>query len=396
MPTFLQDKMLSWALAGVAFLVAIVLIFKIIEILVDLRRRMPSSARSRQLRLGFVETYDLDGERQLLLVRRDNVEHLLMVGGPNDVLVESGIVRVEPREARAPRATESGAPSAALAPPPAPAPVAPPAPDLAAAIEAALAAPEPEPVYQPAPSTPAAAPPPPPEALEPPPPPRDSLPPLRPQRDEPARSAAPSERATPRFPLPPKIGSTIGSPAGPARQLGPLPPPRFTPQGSTGTVSIGTGAGSRGEEQPPRPRFVMPPIARRATPVASNPPPPPAVAPEPPPSDVAPPAFVPPHGFVPPLGFIIPTPPREPDFESDSEPPSSPVLEPPSHASSVEPPLAPVEPPGALIEPPGAQVEAPVEPTPAPPKPQNFDIDFEPLESLEEEMAKLLGRPINK
>ncbi len=108
MDEFLKSHpMVSWMLAGVAFLVAFVLILKIIEIVVDLRRRMPRGPRSRQLRLGFVETFDLDGDRQLMLVRRDNIEHLVLIGGPNDVLMESGIVRVEPREARATRGAEA-------------------------------------------------------------------------------------------------------------------------------------------------------------------------------------------------------------------------------------------------------------------------------------------------
>jgi hypothetical protein len=33
----------------------------------------------------------LDGRRRLLLVRRDDVEHLLLIGGPADLVVESGI-----------------------------------------------------------------------------------------------------------------------------------------------------------------------------------------------------------------------------------------------------------------------------------------------------------------
>jgi hypothetical protein len=40
-----------------------------------------------------VDAFSLDGQRQLVLVRRDNVEHLIMIGGPNDVLVESQINR---------------------------------------------------------------------------------------------------------------------------------------------------------------------------------------------------------------------------------------------------------------------------------------------------------------
>ena len=52
------------------------------------------SGRSRQPRLGIVDVYDLDRQRQLLLLRRDNVEHLLLIGGPNDVVIETNIVRV--------------------------------------------------------------------------------------------------------------------------------------------------------------------------------------------------------------------------------------------------------------------------------------------------------------
>jgi hypothetical protein len=42
-------------------------------------------------RLAVVEHASVDGRRRLVLVRRDNVEHLIMTGGPVDVLIESGI-----------------------------------------------------------------------------------------------------------------------------------------------------------------------------------------------------------------------------------------------------------------------------------------------------------------
>ena len=57
------------------------------------RLRVPGASRARQPRLGLVDAFSLDGQRQLVLVRRDNVEHLIMIGGPNDVLLESQIVR---------------------------------------------------------------------------------------------------------------------------------------------------------------------------------------------------------------------------------------------------------------------------------------------------------------
>ena len=42
-------------------------------------------------RLGIVEHAALDGRRRLVLIRRDGVEHLIMTGGPVDVVIETGI-----------------------------------------------------------------------------------------------------------------------------------------------------------------------------------------------------------------------------------------------------------------------------------------------------------------
>ena len=50
-------------------------------------------ARGRQPRLAVIDYASVDGRRRLILVRRDNVEHLLMIGGPTDVVVEPNIVR---------------------------------------------------------------------------------------------------------------------------------------------------------------------------------------------------------------------------------------------------------------------------------------------------------------
>ena len=49
--------------------------------------------RGRPPRLGIVDVYELDKDRNLILLRRDGVEHLLLVGGPNDLVIESGIPR---------------------------------------------------------------------------------------------------------------------------------------------------------------------------------------------------------------------------------------------------------------------------------------------------------------
>ena len=55
-----------------------------------------ASTRSRQPRLAVIDAATVDGRRRLLLIRRDNVEHLLMIGGPTDIVVEPNIVRAMP------------------------------------------------------------------------------------------------------------------------------------------------------------------------------------------------------------------------------------------------------------------------------------------------------------
>src|SRR5580704_17929939 len=52
-----------------------------------------ASTRGRQPRLGVIDYASVDARRRLILVRRDNIEHLLMIGGPTDVVVEANIVR---------------------------------------------------------------------------------------------------------------------------------------------------------------------------------------------------------------------------------------------------------------------------------------------------------------
>ena len=42
-------------------------------------------------RLMVVEHASVDGRRRLILIKRDNVEHLIMTGGPVDVVIETGI-----------------------------------------------------------------------------------------------------------------------------------------------------------------------------------------------------------------------------------------------------------------------------------------------------------------
>jgi len=97
------------------FFLAFVIVLALIGVTAWLVRRFGaerfggSSARGRQPRLGVVDAAAVDARRKLVIIRRDNVEHLLMIGGPTDVVIEQNIVRamgaprdkVEPSLARA-------------------------------------------------------------------------------------------------------------------------------------------------------------------------------------------------------------------------------------------------------------------------------------------------------
>ncbi|CZT35325.1 flagellar biosynthetic protein FliO [Rhizobium sp. 9140] len=69
--------------------------------------------KNRQPRLAVLDAAAVDTRRRLVLVRRDDVEHLIMIGGPTDIVVESRIVGAKPRL----DASESG--QTAIAAPPA-------------------------------------------------------------------------------------------------------------------------------------------------------------------------------------------------------------------------------------------------------------------------------------
>src|SRR6201990_849125 len=65
--------------------------------------------RGRMPRPAVIDAAAVDGRRRLVLVRRDNVEHLLMIGGPTDIVVEPNIVRAMPaRDQASPGAAVGG------------------------------------------------------------------------------------------------------------------------------------------------------------------------------------------------------------------------------------------------------------------------------------------------
>jgi flagellar protein FliO/FliZ len=72
--------------------------------------------RGRMPRLAVIDAAAVDGRRRLVLVRRDNVEHLLMIGGPTDIVVEPNIVRAQARADQMPQRPPGGAEPPRIAP----------------------------------------------------------------------------------------------------------------------------------------------------------------------------------------------------------------------------------------------------------------------------------------
>ena len=82
------------------FFIAFVIVLALIGAAAYLVRRFGATAlnaavaaRGRQPRLAVIDAATIDGRRRLVLIRRDNIEHLIMIGGPTDVVIEPNIVR---------------------------------------------------------------------------------------------------------------------------------------------------------------------------------------------------------------------------------------------------------------------------------------------------------------
>src|ERR1700749_2889421 len=87
---------------ALTFFFAFVGVLALIGVVAWLIRRLASNRlgantqRGRMPRLAVIDAAAVDGRRRLVLVRRDNVEHLLMIGGPTDIEVEPNNVRAIP------------------------------------------------------------------------------------------------------------------------------------------------------------------------------------------------------------------------------------------------------------------------------------------------------------
>lgn len=130
-----------WTTIAVAALLLLIIILRLLRGLSS--GTFVMGGRNRKARLAVMDATAVDANRRLVLVRRDDVEHLILIGGPTDVVVEQGIRppyaprREEPAAAEQPRAQPPVAAEPASpvrtpvrpveAPVPAPAPVSAPA-----------------------------------------------------------------------------------------------------------------------------------------------------------------------------------------------------------------------------------------------------------------------------
>src|ERR1700709_2546571 len=88
-----DSRAAQFALGALFLLVVLGVLFGLYRLVFAHRLRVPGASRNRAPRLGVVDVFSLDNQRQLVIVRRDNVEHLLMIGGPNDLVIEPAILR---------------------------------------------------------------------------------------------------------------------------------------------------------------------------------------------------------------------------------------------------------------------------------------------------------------
>lgn len=162
--TFNMGAGFTQAIAVVLALAVVLLLFGLfIFILKRLTGGGTPQSRNRQPRVAVMDSAAVDARRRLLLIRRDNVEHLILIGGPTDVVVEQHIVRNAPlaapgRTAGYPATTATVAP--AIKTPTAPGPDIPPTPDdlmpddepVTALASAPVSARAPAPAQDPAPA----------------------------------------------------------------------------------------------------------------------------------------------------------------------------------------------------------------------------------------------------
>ncbi|MEE9375697.1 MAG: hypothetical protein V3V04_05125 [Rhizobiaceae bacterium] len=94
---------------GVLLLIALLVLYMLYRLI--RRPRLASGRRSKNARLAITDAALIDERRKLVLVRRDDVEHLVLIGGASDLVIESNIRRNAP--ARPVPTAHSSTPAAA-------------------------------------------------------------------------------------------------------------------------------------------------------------------------------------------------------------------------------------------------------------------------------------------
>lgn len=93
---------------GAALAIVIVLIVFLVWLLKFVLNASRTVARGRNRRIGVTESVMVDTKRQLVLIRRDDVEHLVLTGGPQDLVIEGDIPLMPEPVAVPPRRTAPG------------------------------------------------------------------------------------------------------------------------------------------------------------------------------------------------------------------------------------------------------------------------------------------------
>lgn len=87
---------LMWTIAALFLLLILLVLARIIRNLTA--GTFVAGGRNRRTRLAVMDAAAVDNQRRLVLVRRDDVEHLILIGGPTDVVVEQNIGLARPGE----------------------------------------------------------------------------------------------------------------------------------------------------------------------------------------------------------------------------------------------------------------------------------------------------------
>ncbi len=96
METIVGDNGSRFIIAAGAVAIGLLCLVAVLWIM----RNRPSSpfirgGKNRQPRLAVLDAAAVDTRRRLVLVRRDDVEHLIMIGGPTDIVIESRIAPLD-------------------------------------------------------------------------------------------------------------------------------------------------------------------------------------------------------------------------------------------------------------------------------------------------------------